>query len=387
MGRPGCPPPARRPPRPPARRLPQGHPSVAGRGRGPFQDQVEHRPQGQHRDRRRRRSACPSAPPAPPDSPGSGGSRRSCAGSARAPAPRPRPGRGPTKWDWWASSSSIASITSTTVASGRCSGSTSPGTRCTPSTTVESPSTHRAIDDRRGAHRHLLGLLHEAEQRPVALVGVGHRHPQALPGLERRVVQRGHQRGLEEGAHDLAHGVGRGDPADAQAVGQLGGERALAGAGGAADQQHQRTLAVQHLLPGPEPGHRALALLARASTPSTRPYSSSSVISSAPAPSQPAPPPGASSYERLRLEAGQEQRGRHPALGEGQRMAAAADPGLAASGMRPHRLVRPAPAPPRPGRAPPAAAWAGCRRTRRGCRAPPRTRATTSMAAALISTR
>ena len=62
------------------------------------------------------------------------------------------------------------------------------------------------------------------------------------PRLERRVVDRRHEVDGEEGAHDLTDHVGGGDPRDAEPVRHLGGERALAHPGGAADEDHERHL-------------------------------------------------------------------------------------------------------------------------------------------------
>src|SRR4249919_480114 len=55
----------------------------------------------------------------------------------------------------------------------------------------------RPLHDRVRADGHLAGLLEEAVERPVLRVGVGHRHLEALGGLERREVQLGHELGGE----------------------------------------------------------------------------------------------------------------------------------------------------------------------------------------------
>ena len=65
------------------------------------------------------------------------------------------------------------------------------------------------------------------------------RRDQGLPGAEGAGVQRGQQRGRDHRAHDLADRVGAHHAGDAQAVGDLGGQKALAGAAHAAQQHDQ----------------------------------------------------------------------------------------------------------------------------------------------------
>ena len=71
----------------------------------------------------------------------------------------------------------------------------------------------------------------------------------------------GHELGREEGAHGLAHHVGADHAGDAEAVGELGGQRALAHAGGAADEDDERRLEAAQLLPLAEALDEDVALL------------------------------------------------------------------------------------------------------------------------------
>ena len=95
----------------------------------------------------------------------------------------------------------------------------------------------RPRDHRLDADEHVPRLLHETEERGVGLLALVDPHRRAR--LEARVVDRRHELLREERAHRLADRVGRGDARDAEAVGDLGRERRLAGPGRAADEQRR----------------------------------------------------------------------------------------------------------------------------------------------------
>ena len=99
----------------------------------------------------------------------------------------------------------------------------------------------RALQRRLDADEHVARLVEEAEQRDVAgllLLGLA----EAERRLEARIVDRRHELLREEGAHRLPDEVGRGDARDAEAVGDLRGDRRLAGARAAADEQDHRQI-------------------------------------------------------------------------------------------------------------------------------------------------
>ena len=97
------------------------------------------------------------------------------------------------------------------------------------------------------ADRDGLGLLDEAHLAEVGLARRRDAHRRG--GVERRGVDRRHELRGEEGAHRLPHHVRADDPGDAEAVRELRGERALAHARPAADEDDQRSLEAAQLLP------------------------------------------------------------------------------------------------------------------------------------------
>ena len=108
--------------------------------------------------------------------------------------------------------------------------------------------------------RHGLGLLDEAHLAEVGLARHGHAHRRG--GVERRGVDGRHELGREEGAHGLADHVGADHARDAEPVRELGGQGALADAGGAADEHDERRLQPAQRLPLAEPRDEHVALLA-----------------------------------------------------------------------------------------------------------------------------
>ena len=105
----------------------------------------------------------------------------------------------------------------------------------------------RALDERVDPDRDRGGLLAVAHHERV---GRARRRLANGPvRLERRDVQRRHQLGGKHRPHHLADRVGGDDPDDAETRGQLGGDRRLADAGRAADQDDDRDVEVLDALP------------------------------------------------------------------------------------------------------------------------------------------
>ena len=135
-----------------------------------------------------------------------------------------------------------------------------PGTRWTPSSTIDQPSAQRALDRRLDADEHVARLVEEAEEPRVAgLVLLRLRQREAR--LEARVVHRRHERRREERTHRLADEVGRRDARDPEPVRRLGRDRRLAGSRGAADEQDDRHVELLQRVQPAEPAHRAAALV------------------------------------------------------------------------------------------------------------------------------
>ena len=150
-------------------------------------------------------------------------------------------------------SSEISSTHAVTSAFSTAVGS-SPGTRCTPSSTSDQPSCERALERRAHADEHLPRLLEEAGDERV----VGVRHARAR--LEARVVDRRHELVREERAHRLADEVRRGDARDPEPVRDLRRDRRLAGAGRAADEDDDRQVELAQLLVAAQLPQRLAAL-------------------------------------------------------------------------------------------------------------------------------
>ncbi len=115
----------------------------------------------------------------------------------------------------------------------------------------------------------MAALVDEADDRRVA----GHVAVDRLARLEARVVDRRHELLREERAHGLPDEVGRRDARDPEAVRDLGGERRLPGACGAADQDDDRHVEPLQVGEALQPADRPLPLLLAegllgASTPS-----------------------------------------------------------------------------------------------------------------------
>ena len=169
-------------------------------------------------------------------------------------------------------------------------------------------------------------------------------------------MQLRHELGGEERPHDLADGVGGRDAADAEAVGDLARERALAGAGGAAEQEHQRPVEPQHLVPAvvARDDLRALLLGQHLLDDPVQLLDRDLVLGDA---RDLALDPQGQLVGPLGLDAREHERLRHPALRERHRRAAASDARLARRHRRRRRLglaaaedaapVRHAPPPPR----------------------------------------
>ena len=131
-----------------------------------------------------------------------------------------------------------------------------PGTRWTPSSTIDQPSSSARCSAASTPVEHVARLVEEAEQRRVArLLLLGLRQPEAR--LEARVVDRGHELLREERPHRLADEVGRGDARDPEPVRDLGRDGGLAGAGAAADEQDHRLVELLQVAEAPQAADRA----------------------------------------------------------------------------------------------------------------------------------
>ena len=176
-----------------------------------------------------------------------------------------------------------------------------PGTRWTPSMTIDQPSSSdRSI----------------AAWTPTRTWRVCSRNPwrsgstssscavgSARAGVEARVVDRGQELGREQRAHGLAHEVRRRHARDPEAVRDLGSDSRLARAGGAADQDDQRHVELVELLVAPKAAHRKRARPARRAPRSPAPPSARSRPSRLPVAARSCSTRRATSYARRRRRA------------------------------------------------------------------------------------
>ncbi len=99
-------------------------------------------------------------------------------------------------------------------------------------------------------HEDVARLLEKAEERGVRVLPLG--DLDRLPGLEARMVDRGHELFGEEGAHRLADDVGGRDAGDPEPVGDLRRHRRLPRPRCASDEQHERHVELPQSLQAPE---------------------------------------------------------------------------------------------------------------------------------------
>ena len=126
----------------------------------------------------------------------------------------------------------------------RSANGTSGGTRCTPSSTTlmfsamaRSTTARTPTQTRIACSSNARSTGLDAGASPAGDLGSA---PAPSAGLEARAVEAGQDRRREHHPHHLADGVGGVDLVDAQERRQLDRERRLAGAGGAAEVEHQR---------------------------------------------------------------------------------------------------------------------------------------------------
>ena len=220
------------------------------------------------------------------------------------------------KWLACASASSIASTHSTTSAPS-IFGSI-PGTRWTPSSTIDQPSSSaRSIAARTPTSTSRVCSRKPSITASPPLVLVGHR----AAGSEARVVDRRHELLREERAHRLADEVGRGHAGDPEPVGDVGRDGRLARARRAADEQDDRQVELVEVAVAAQAAHGWCRPRARGSrAPPPRGARASSPAGRSP---QGRPRRRAPARRPGRRETGGDQRPRHQALRERQAVLAA----------------------------------------------------------------
>src|SRR5262245_33331036 len=159
------------------------------------------------------------------------------------------------KWLACASSFWIASTHCTTSASEI--GAVMPGTRCTPSSTVDQPS----ASERSMAAFTPTSTFRVWSRNPCRSGATSSASAQRAPGLEDRVVDRRHELGAEEGPQRLADEVRRRDAGDSEPVGDLGRDRGLTRARRAADEDDERQVDLGEIAEAAQPADGLLALV------------------------------------------------------------------------------------------------------------------------------
>ena len=184
---------------------------------------------------------------------------------------------------------------------------TSPGTMCTPSSTIDQPSwSARSIEARTPT-----STFRDCWRKPNSSGSSDVR--ERVAGREARVVDRRHEAAREERAHRLADEVGRGDARDPETVRDLGGDGRLAGAGRAADQDHERQVELAQLLVAAQPHDRVGALLLAEDLDGERRAAGRGRRCSPPLAARSSPTRLARAYARVGRDADGHQRARHQA--------------------------------------------------------------------------